>query len=66
MRLRADTVGGRDEQRVAVAELADREEPAEPADVADDLGPERRADVVLDELDRLLARGDVDAGRRGR
>ena len=44
-----------------MAELAEREEPAEPADVADHLGPERRADVLLDELDRLLAGGDVDA-----
>ena len=55
-RLRADAVGRRDEQRIAVALPVEREQPAEAADVADDLGPERRADVRLDELDRLLAR----------
>ena len=69
-RLRADAVGRRHEQRIAVALPVDREQPAEPADVADDLGPERRADVRLDELDGLLARRDVDArvgvGQRSR
>ena len=60
-RLRADAVGRRHEQRVAVALPVDGEQPAEPADVADDLGPERRADVRLDELDGLLAGRDVDA-----
>ncbi len=60
-RLRADAVGRRHEQRIAEALPVDGEQAAEPADVADDLGPERRADVRLDELDRLLARGDVDA-----
>ena len=34
-RLRADAVGGRDEQRVVVALPVDREQPAEPTDVAD-------------------------------
>ena len=51
-----------DEQRVAVPQPAEREEPAEAADVADHLGPERRAHVRLDQLDRLLAGRDVDAG----
>ena len=60
-RLRADAVGGRDQQRISETLPVDREEPAEATDVAHDLGPERRADVCLDELDRLLARGDVDA-----
>ena len=60
-RLRADSVGRRHEHRVVVALPVDREQPAEPADVAHDLGPERAANVRLDQLDRLLARGDVDA-----
>ena len=63
-RLRAHAVGRRDEQRVAEALPVDREQPAEPTDVADDLGPERGPDVRLDELDRLLAGRDVDAGFR--
>ena len=43
-------------------ELAEREEPPEPADVAHHLGSERGPNVLLDELDRLLAGRDVDAG----
>ena len=42
----------------------EREQPAEATDVADDLRPERGADVLLDELDGLLAGRDVDAGVR--
>ena len=61
--LRADTVGGRHEHGIAIATGREREQAAEPADVADDLGPEGRAHVALDALDRLLARGDVDARR---
>ena len=61
-RLGADAVGGRHEHRVAVAVAGEGEQPAEPADVADDLGPERGAHLVLDALDGLLAGGDVDAG----
>ena len=45
----------------SVALPVEREQPAEAADVADDLGPERRAHVLLDQLDGLLARRDVDA-----
>ena len=65
-RLGADAVGRRHQHRVAVAVAGEGEQPAEAADVADDLGPERRADVVLDALDRLLAGRDVDAGAAGR
>ena len=62
-RLGADAVGGRHEHRVrGSGGSAKREQAAEAADVADDLGPERRAHVVLDALDGFLARGDVDAG----
>ena len=61
-RLRADAVGRRARAPDRGSELAEREQPAEPADVADDLGPEGRADVRLDQLDRLLAGADVDAG----
>ena len=61
-RLGADAVGGRDEEGVLVLLPVDREEPTEAADVADDLTPERRPDVLLDELDGLLARRDVDPG----
>ena len=43
-RLGADPVGGGDEHRVAVAVPREREQAAEPADVADDLGPEGGAD----------------------
>ena len=61
-RLGADAVGGRHQHRVRVAVLREREQPAEAADVADDLGPEGGADLRLDALDRLLAGGDADAG----
>ena len=44
----------------------EREEPTEPADVADHLGPEGRAHVLLDELDGPFARRDVDARARVR
>ena len=50
------------QHRPAVAVLRELEQATEPADVADDLGPEGGADLVLDALDRLLARGDVDSG----
>ncbi len=43
--LRADPVRRRDEDRVRAGEL---EEPAERADVADDLGPVRRPDLFAD------------------
>ncbi|GIU89632.1 MAG: hypothetical protein KatS3mg010_0731 [Acidimicrobiia bacterium] len=65
-RLRADAVGRRHEQRVAVGLPVDREQPAEPADVAHHLGPERRPHVGLDHLDGLLAGRDVDARARVR
>ena len=65
-RLRADAVGRRHEQRVVEALGLEREQAAEPADVADHLGAERGAHVRLDQLDRLLAGGDVDAGARVR
>jgi hypothetical protein len=61
-RLRANAVGGRDEHRVVESVVREREQPAEAADVADDLGPERGADALLDELDGLLAGCGVDAG----
>ena len=51
-RLGADAVGGRDQHRMGEPVLGELEQPAEPADVADDLGPERGADVVLDALGR--------------
>ena len=60
-RLGADAVGGRHQHRVAVAVVGEAEQPAEPADVADDLGPEGGAHLVLDALDGFLAGGDVDA-----
>ena len=60
-RLGADAVGRRDEQGVAVALPVDGEQSAEAADVADDFGAEGRPHVLLDELDGLLARRDVDA-----
>ena len=60
-RLGADPVGGRHEQRVLVPEPPEVEEAAEAADVAEHAGPERRADMVLDALDGLLAGGDVHA-----
>ena len=63
-RLGADAVGRRHEQRVVEALGLEREQAAEAADVTDDLGSERRAHVRLDQLDRLLAGGDVDAGAR--
>ena len=61
-RLRADAVGGRHEHGVAVAVLREREQPAEAPDVTDDLGPEGRAHLRLDALDRLLAGSDADPG----
>ena len=61
-RLGADAVGGRHEHRVGVAVLGEREQPAEAADVADDLGPERGAHLGLDALDGLLAGRDADPG----
>ena len=61
-RLRAHAVGRRHEDRLAQVAWLEREQPAEAADVAHHLGPERRAHVLLDELDRALAGGDVDAG----
>src|SRR5260370_39010425 len=36
------------------------EQPTEPTDVADDLGPVRRTHLVLDRFDGFFARGDVD------
>jgi hypothetical protein len=62
-RLRADTVGRRHEDRILQAVVTEGEEPAEPAEIAEDLGAEGGADVRLDALDRGLARLDVDAGR---
>src|SRR5690606_9218357 len=56
-----DAVGRGHEHRVAVAGRQP-DEPAEAADVAHHLGPEGRADLPLDALDRGLARGDVDPG----
>ena len=57
----ADAVRGGDHQRLAVARR-DRERPAEPAETTDDLGPARRVHVLAHELDRPLARVDVNAG----
>ena len=65
-RLRTDAVGGRHHHRIALRELAEREQPAEATDVAHDLGSEGGPDVRLDQLDGLLARGDVDARVRVR
>ena len=39
-----------------------RDQAAEPADVAEDLGPVGRADQALDAVDGRLAGGDVDPG----
>jgi len=61
-RLGADAVGRRHQHRVLVAIAIEREQPAEAADVTDDLTPERLAHAVLDALDRLLPRADRDAG----
>ena len=60
-RLRADAVGRRDEQRLAIA-VRDRERAAEPAQATDDLRPTCRIDVLAHELDRAFAGIDVDAG----
>ena len=62
-RLRPHAVGRRHEDRVAQAPLVEREQATEAADVADHFGTERRAHVLLDELDRTLTGGDVDTGR---
>ena len=61
-RLGADAVGGATQHGVGVAVLGEREQPAEAADVADDLGPERRPHLRLDALDGVLAGGDADPG----
>ena len=45
-----------------VALGVEAEQAAEPTDVADDLGPERRADLAGDAVDRFLAGGDAHAG----
>ena len=62
-RLGADAVSGRHQHGVLVAVAGEGEQASEPADVADDLGPEGRAHVLLDALHRLLAGLDVDPGR---
>ena len=58
--LGADPVGAADQHGVGVAVLGEREQPAEPADVADDLGAEGGAHLRLDPLDRGLAGRDAD------
>ena len=59
--LRPDAVGRGDEQRLAVAGR-DAERATEAAEPADDLGPAGRLDVRPHQLDRAVARRDVDAG----
>ena len=61
-RLGADAVGGRHQHRIRAAVAGEGEEATEAADVADDLGAERRAHERLDAVDRSLAGIDVDAG----
>ena len=65
-RLRAHAVGRRHEQWVAQPARVEPEQATETADVTDNLGPERRAHVFLDQLDRPFAGCDVDAGARVR
>ncbi len=65
-RLGPHAVGRRHEQRLPVLLPVEREQTAEPADVADDLPAERGAHVLLDALDRELAGCDVDSGNRVR
>src|SRR5262249_60362894 len=55
-------LGSATHPRPADTLAGERERRAEAAAVADPLGTERRPDVLLDELDRLLAGGGVDAG----
>src|SRR5205807_7476449 len=61
-RLGAHPVGGGHEHRVAPPLPIESEQPAEAPDVADDLGPEGAAHLLLDAGYRLLAGGDADAG----
>src|SRR5262249_58214506 len=55
-------LGSATHPRPADTLAGERERRAEAAAVADPLGTERRPDVLLDELDRLLAGGGADAG----
>ena len=62
--LGADAVGRGREQRTPVGrERAGVEQPGEPADAADHLGPGRLGHPGLHQLDRAVAGLDVDAGR---
>ena len=61
-RLRADAVGRRHEQRLAVARR-DPDRAAEATETADDLPPMGRLDGAPHQVDGALPRRDVDAGR---
>src|SRR5690606_18217223 len=60
LELRADAVGARNEDGLAIA-FRHAEQPAEPAQTADDLGAQRALHGGLDSLDERVARVDVDA-----
>lgn len=59
----ADAVGGTDQHRYAVA-VAQREQPRDPSDVTEHLGPERGPDMALDSIDRLVGRLEAHTRRR--
>ena len=61
LQLGPDTIGARDEHRVAPA-VAERKQPAERPDLAEHARSERAARQVLDTPHRLVARVDVHAG----
>jgi hypothetical protein len=63
LELGADTVGGGDEQGIAIAGRLEIEESAEPAEAGGAAGPGRGAGKRLDRLDQGIAGIDVDAGR---
>jgi hypothetical protein len=62
-RLGADTIGGRHEDRLLVAERRKIEQPAEPADVAEHARAIGRAHVRFDAFDRCFSRSDRHACR---
>jgi len=60
--LRADAVGARDEQGLAVPGRVEGEQSPEASQPPDDLGPSRGGDALADEVDSPAAGFDVDAG----
>src|SRR6185295_5357582 len=62
-RLRADAVGGRYEDGLAITRRIEPEQAAEATDVTDHLGPERRTHRLLDAGDGVIARADAHSRR---